>query len=163
MKARNPQLTLRLEAAPQRTTVRWCDGTRLPYLGSEITVHLARDCQEAALQDDVLHLPLPPEALPRQIQDCAEAWLQREALSRFNTVARRQAERHGTMVLPCVLSFATRTSWVEADTKGETHCLRCNWRLIEQADIVVEQVIGAVVAALPQVAPMLDLFGNPVT
>lgn len=163
MRPKNPQLSLRLEAAPPRTTVRWCEGARLPYLGGEITLHLSRDSQEAGLHGSVLHLPLPPEALPRQIQDAAEAWLQREALMRFNAVARRQAERHGTLVLPCVLSFATRTSWVEADTRAESHCLRCNWRLIEQADIVIEQVIGAVVAALPQAAPMVDLFGNPVT
>jgi hypothetical protein len=130
----------------------------VPYLGSEIVLHLSRQSQEAELHGKTLHLPLPPESVPRQIQDCAEAWLQREALMRFNAAARRQAERYGTLVLPCVLSFATRTSWVEAD-EG---CLRCNWRLIEQAEIVIEQVVGAVVAALPQAVPMLDLFGNPV-
>lgn len=158
MKARNPQLSLRLEAAPPNATVRWCEGARLPYLGGEITLHLSRECQEAELQDTILHLPLPPEALPRQIQDCAEAWLQREALARFNAVAKRHAAKHCTLLLPCVLSFATRANWVEAD-EG---CLRCNWRLIEQAPSVIEQVIAAVVAALPAAAPMLDLFGNPV-
>lgn len=142
--------------------MRWCEGARLPYLGMEITVHLSRECQEAELHGSLLHLPLPPEALPRQIQDAAEAWLQREALQRFNDVARRQATRYGTLALPCVLSFATRASWVEVDSKGEEQCLRCNWRLIGQAPIVIEQVIGAVVAALPQAVPMLDLFGNPV-
>lgn len=160
MRPRNPQLSLRLEVAPPSVTVRWCEGARLPYHGVEITVHLSRECQEAELREGTLHLPLPPEALPRQIQDAAEAWLQREALACFNEIAARQAARHGTMVLPCVLSFATRASWVEADT--EAACLRCNWRLIGQAPIVIEQVIGAVVAALPQAIPMLDLFGNPV-
>lgn len=167
MKARNPQLSLRLETAAPSVTMRWCEGARLPYLGMEITLHLSRECREAALYGGLLHLPLPPEALPRQIQDTAETWLQREALVRFNAVAQRQAARYGTMVLPCVLSFATRASWVEVDTrssdsKGEEQCLRCNWRLIGQAPIVIEQVIGAVVAALPQAIPMLDLFGNPV-
>ena len=160
MKARNPQLSLKLETAPPSAVVRWCEGTRVPYLGVEVVLHLSRECQEAELREGTLHLPLPPEALPRQIQDAAEAWLQREALSHFNTTAARQAARHGTLVLPCVLSFATRVSWVEAD--GEAACLRCNWRLIGQAPIVIEQVIGAVVAALPQAIPMLDLFGNPV-
>lgn len=163
MKARNPQLSLRLETAAPSLTLRWCEGARLPYLGMEIALHLSRECREAALQGDLLHLPLPPEALPRQIQDTAEAWLQREALLRFNAAAQRQAARHGTLVLPCVLSFATRASWVEADTKGEEHCLRCNWRLISQPEIVIEQVIGAVAASLPQATPMLDLFGDPVT
>ena len=162
MKARNPQLALRLETAPPSVTMRWCEGARLPYLGTEITVHLSRECREAELRDATLHLPLPPEALPRQVQDTAEAWLQREALLRFNEVARRQAARHGTLVLPCVLSFATRASWVESDSKGDAQCLRCNWRLIGQPTIVIEQVIGAVVAALPQAVPSLDLFGNPV-
>lgn len=162
MKARNPQLSLRLETAAPSVVVRWCEGTRLPYLGVEITLHLSRECREAELREGTLHLPLPPEALPRQIQDTAEAWLQREALARFNETAHRQAIRYGTVVLPCVLSFATRASWVEADTKGEVQCLRCNWRLIGQPPIVIEQVIGAVVAALPQAMPTFDLFGNPV-
>ena len=162
MRARNPQLSLKLETAPPSVAIRWCEGTRLPYLGVEITLHLSRECREAELREGTLHLPLPPEALPRQIQDAAEAWLQREALARFNATAQRQAARYGTVVLPCVLSFATRASWVEGDTKGEEQCLRCNWRLIGQAPIVIEQVIGAVVAALPQARPMLDLFGNPV-
>ena len=162
MRARNPQLSLRLETAPPSVVVRWCEGARAPYLGIEITVHLSRECREAELRDGTLHLPLPPEALPRQIQDAAEAWLQREALTRFNETAQRQAVRHGTMVLPCVLSFATRANWVEVDARGEEQCLRCNWRLIGQSPIVIEQVIGAVVAALPQASPMLDLFGNPV-
>lgn len=162
MRARNPQLSLRLETAAPSVVVRWCEGARLPYLGMEITLHLSRECREAELREGTLHLPLPPEALPRQIQDAAEAWLQREALMRFNEVARRQAARHGTMVLPCVLSFATRANWVEVDARGEEQCLRCNWRLIGQTPIVIEQVIGAVVAALPQAMPMLDLFGNPV-
>lgn len=167
MKARNPQLSLKLESAPPSVTMRWCEGARLPYLGIEITLHLSRECREAELREGTLHLPLPPEALPRQIQDTAETWLQREALARFNDTAKRQAARHGTVVLPCVLSFATRASWVEVDTrssdsKGEEQCLRCNWRLIGQTPVVIEQVIGAVVAALPQARPMLDLFGNPV-
>lgn len=142
--------------------VRWCEGARLPYLGGEITLHLSRECREAELRGAVLHLPLPPEALPRQIQDAAEAWLQRVALAQFDAVVQRQAARYGTLALPCVLSFATRASWVEADTKDDVPCLRCNWRLIEQPAIVIEQVIGAVVAALPRAIPSLDLFGNPV-
>ncbi|MBX9849574.1 MAG: M48 family metallopeptidase [Rhodocyclaceae bacterium] len=162
MKARNPQLSLRLETAAPSVTLRWCEGARLPYRGRDITLHLSRECREAELHGDLLHLPLPPEALPRQIQDAAEAWLQREALSHFNAAAQRQAARYGTVVLPCVLSFALNTSWVEADSKGGEPCLRCNWRLIGQPDIVIEQVVGAVVAALPQAVPMLDLFGNPV-
>lgn len=162
MKARNPQLSLRLETAPPSAVVRWCEGTRLSYLGGQIVLHLSRECREAELRGTTLHLPLPPEALPRQIQDTAEAWLQREALARFGAIAQRQAARYGTLALPCVLSFATRASWVEADTRSDEPCLRCNWRLIGQPEIVIEQVIGAVVAALPQAVPMLDLFGNPV-
>lgn len=160
MRPKNPQLSLRLEALTPDSTLRWCEGARLPYLGNEIAVHLSREHAEAELVDGVLNLPLPPEALPRQIQDAAEAWLQREALARFNAVAKRHAGKHCTVFQPCVLSFATRASWVEADS--EAKCLRCNWRLIEQPEIVIEQVIGAVVAALPQAALMLDLFGDPV-
>lgn len=157
MRQKNPQLNLRLDATPSDSAVRWCEGARLPYLGGEIILHLSRQHQEAVLQETVLHLPLPPEALPRQVQDCAEAWLQREALNLFNACAARQAARHQTRLLPCVLSFAKGANWVEADGG----CLRCNRRLIEQPPVVIEQVIGAAVASLPRTAPMLDLFGNP--
>src|SRR5690606_4948832 len=122
MKARNPQLSLRLESAPPSLTMRCCEGARLPYLGMEITVQLSRGCQLPEPHSGLLRSPLPPEALPRQIQDAAEAWLQREALQRFDDVARRQATRYGALALPCVLSFATRARWGEVGSKGEERC-----------------------------------------
>ena len=65
MKARSPQISLRLDAAPP--TVRWHDGARLPFLGGHLLLSLETDRKVAVREGELLHLPLPPAATPRQI------------------------------------------------------------------------------------------------
>ncbi len=72
MKPRHPQLALRLDFEAPDPGARWRDGAKLPYLGGEIVLSLSTDRRVAALEDGVLHLPLPPEATARQVQDGAE-------------------------------------------------------------------------------------------
>lgn len=154
MKPRPPQLALRLDCAAVDPGARWRDGARLPYLGDEIGLALSTRHSDATLVDGVLHLPLPPEASARQVQDGAEAWLRREAARVLGICAAIQARRLGRAIPVCSLSFA-RASWVQIDGRGG---LRCNWRLIEQPLAVIEQVVATAVAKLPAGAAMDDLF-----
>lgn len=152
---RPPQLSLRLDLAAPDPAARWCDGARIPYLGGEIVLALDTERRAATLVDDVLHLPLPPEATPRQVQDSTETWLRKEAERLLNSCIGMQARAHGRPVPACSLSFAARANWVQADGRGG---LRCNWRLIELPLPTIEQVIAAALAKLPPAVAIDDLF-----
>ncbi len=156
MRRRPPQLALRLDCDAPDPGARWRDGARLPYLGGGIVLALDTGRRAAALEDGVLHLPLPPEATPRQIQDGAEAWLRKEAARLLAVCIAIEARRLGRAAPPCSLSFAARASWIQADGRGG---LRCNWRLIEQPLETIEQAIAPAIAKLPpEAAATPDLF-----
>lgn len=153
---RQPQLALRLDAETPDVGARWRDGAVLAYLGSAVTLRLDTGCKEAMLADGELHLPLPPEATPRQIQDAAESWLRARAL-RVISAQVVMASRHLGRNAPKVsLSFAARGSWAQADDSGSG--LRFHWRLIEQAQDTIAHVVERAVAGLPRVEASLDLF-----
>ncbi|HEX8986814.1 MAG TPA: YgjP-like metallopeptidase domain-containing protein [Rhodocyclaceae bacterium] len=155
MKPRHPQLALRLDFDAPDPGARWRDGARLPYLGGEIVLSLDTDRRTAALEDGVLHLPLPPEATARQVQDGAEAWLRKEAARLLAVCVAIEARRLGRSPPHCSLSFASRASWVQPDGRGG---LRCNWRLIEQPIETIEQTVALAVAKLPAAEATPDLF-----
>ena len=155
MKPRPPQLALRLDFDAPDPGARWCDGARLPYLGGEVVLALDTQRRAAVLDDGILHLPLPPEATPRQVQDSAETWLRKEAARLLAECVARQAQRFGRATPPCSLSFAARASWVQADGRGG---LRCNWRLIEQPMATIEQALAPAIAKLPSLTATGDLF-----
>ena len=155
MKPRPPQLALRLDFAAPDPGARWRDGARLPYLGGEIVLALDTRDHSAVLIDGVLHLPLPPEATARQIQDGAETWLRKEAARLLAECVAVQSQRLGRTAPSCSLSFAARAHWVQPDGRGG---LRCNWRLIEQAAAAMEQAIASAVAKLPLAVATPDLF-----
>lgn len=155
MKRRNPQLLLRLDAAAPDASERWREGASLAYLGTLLSLRLGGGCKEALQHGEDLHLPLPPEATPRQIQDAAESWLRARALQRLGDEAAGAARRLGRAVPAITLSFASRAGWVQADGRGG---LRCHWRLIEQPPAVIGQVMASAVRSLPAEAASLDLF-----
>lgn len=156
MKPRAPQQALRFGASNAAESAdAWCDGTTLPYLGGAIAVHLVTDRKQAVLDGTTLHLPLPPEASPRQIQDAAEAWLRREAQQLLAASIDRLAAQLRAAPPRLALSFAARGHWVVP----EAGCLRCNWRLIEQPAAVIDQVLSRALASLPSDTVSGDLFG----
>jgi predicted metal-dependent hydrolase len=155
IKKRPPQLALRLDLAAPDPAAHWRDGARLAYLGGEIVLKLDTQRRTATLEDGVLHLPLPPEATARQIQDGAETWLRKEAARLLAISVAIQARAQGRSVPPCSLSFAARASWVQPDGRGG---LRCNWRLVELPLTTIEQVIAAALAKLPPAVEIGDLF-----
>lgn len=155
MRPRPPQLSLLLDAAAPDAAARWRDGASLAYLGGAVTLRLDTTCREALLDAATLHLPLPPEATPRQIQDGAEAWLRRQAGRVLGSELIMAARRAGRAVPAHSLSFASRASWAQADGKGG---LRFHWRLIEQPEPMIGQVVQRALAALPPVVAEADLF-----
>lgn len=155
MKPRLPQLPLLLDAASPDTTALWRDGTRLPYLGGSVTLRLDTAFREAVREGDILHLPLPPEATPRQIQDGAEAWLRTQVADVID-VAVEIICRGSARPTPRIgFSFAARGNWWQVDGRGG---LRFHWRLIEQSEAVIFQAVRQALANLPSSVPEPDLF-----
>lgn len=158
MKARNPQLTLRLDAAAPDAGARWREGAPLAYLGGAVTLCLGTEYKEPLLQDGELHLPLPPEASARQVQDAAESWLRARAQAVIATQLVMEARRLGRPVPGFALSFSARAGWAQADGKGG---LRFQWRLVEQSPEVIAQVVARAVGGLPKPDAIQDLFALP--
>ena len=168
--ARSPQLKLRLDGSEPDPASRWHDGTALAYLGGHLRLVLGTRHKEALREGQLLDLPLPPQATPRQIQDRAEAWLRAEAKRILQQVIDQQSalagprsgspgrQSPGRRAPRLALSFAARGHWVEVQ---DSDALRCNWRLIEQPLPVIEQAIARGLASLPTQDNGFDLFGTP--
>lgn len=151
MKARSPQISLRLDAAPPDPAVRWHEGAPLPFLGGQLVLRLATDRKAAVREGEILHLPLPPKATPRQVQDGVEAWLRQEAALFIDASVKRQSPGGARWAL----SFAAKGGWAHIHADGS---LRFNWRLIEQPAAVIEQVVGRAIATLPLPTASSDLW-----
>jgi len=157
-----PQLALRLGVLPVGAAD-WRDGSRVAYLGRELIVRLGTHHGVAEVDGEDLHLPLPPEANARQIQDSAEAWLRQQCIEYIERVIAQIRDRQLVPVARCPirvqLSFAARSPWLAVE--GED-TLRCNWRLIELAPAVIEQhakkALGQL-ASLCDTNTTADMFG----
>ncbi len=157
MKLRDPQRGL-FESEAAAPASRWHYGAAIDYLGSALRLKLDTDYRQAMREGDVLHLPLPPDASMRQIQDAAESWLRREAEVLFSRMVANEiagkTERLACKTPTLTLSFSLRGSW----TKVEDHVLRLNWRLIEQPLSVIDLTLRRAVAMLPLQQDAPDLF-----
>jgi hypothetical protein len=162
MKPRKPQLKLRLDAATPDAEAPWRAGGEVVYRGGLLKLVLDTTCRLPERAGDELHLPLPPAATPRQIRDAAESWLRDEAQRLFSAIVEKSAlaGRPGAPMLSApriVLAFGKRGDWARRDG-GEGELLRCHWRLIEQADATIEQVLRRAMAAGTPVPLCDDLF-----
>ena len=139
--------------------MRWRDGAGLAFLGAQLILQLDTDRMEAVLDGNTLHLPLPPAATPRQIQDSVEAWMRRAATRLIGVSLERQAQACRYFVPRWALSFSARGGWVSQHDDGS---LRFNWRLVEQPVGVIDQVVCQAMAALPgnRGNPTEDLWGT---
>ncbi|MFA7268013.1 MAG: YgjP-like metallopeptidase domain-containing protein [Sterolibacterium sp.] len=155
MKPRTSQLALRFDTAPPDPAAQWHDGASLPYLGEQLILRFDTDRMAATRDGNLLHLPLPPAATPRQIRDRAEAWLRHEAARLIGTSLERQTQRLNRPLPRWALSFSARSSWVVNPADGS---LRFNWRLIEQPPALIEQTVGQALAALPVADATADLW-----
>lgn len=157
---RSPQLKLRLDGNEPEAASGWHEGAALPFLGGKLRLVLGTQHMEALREGDTLDLPLPPQATPRQIQDRAEAWLREEAKRILRQVIDQKSALAGRPAPRLALSFAARGHWVDVQ---DSSTLRCNWRLIEQSMVVIEQAVARGIAALPREDSGFDLFAESVT
>lgn len=154
MKPRIPQLALRLDAAIPDPDAPWRGGGRIAYLGAPLTLVLDTASPLPARLGSELHLPLPPAATPRQIRDAAESWLRDEALRLFCVIVEKKSAATARRTPRVTLAFGKGGDWVRIDGGA----LRCHWRLIEQPEAVVTQVLEHAVARAGMVSACDDLF-----
>lgn len=128
-------LPLGRQASPRRRSRKaapvqaWRDASPLSYLGRRVILRLDGAREHAELEDDLLFLPLPPDAGEGQIRDRAEGWLQGEARRLLGGRLAHCAQRMGLPVPAWKLAFTAGLA-VEADPAGR---LRLPWRLVQLA------------------------------
>lgn len=157
---RKSQLDLRLNTAAPDAATRWHAGAAILCRGHALRLQLDNAHSQATQENDVLHLPLPPQATPRQIQDRAEAWLREQAMRHLTLLIAEKSALAGRRTPRLALSFAARGHWIEAQ---DADTVRCHWRLIEQPDAAIAQTIERALAALPpapSVPQAADLFAT---
>ena len=119
--------------------IEWRDGVSVPFLGRSVTVRLD-PLAPGAMFDALaqrLHVALPQGALPAQIRDAVQSWLQRQARRVFEERCRHFADRLGVRVHRLALSSAA-TRWGSASADGS---IRLHWKLVHFALPVIDYVV----------------------
>ncbi len=135
------------EARLLSAKVHWRDGTGLPFLGDTVIIVLDPRATGAVLDaageglpgvpSRLLRVGLPHTAMPEQIRDAAQSWLQRQARRVFEERCALFAERLGVSVRRISLSSAA-TRWGSANADGS---IRLNWRLVHFAMPIIDYVV----------------------
>ena len=144
----------------QAARVHWGDGCSLPYLGEPLIVVLDPSMTGTRLDEGqadpqptlatvprrMLYLGLPQTAVPEQIRDAVQAWLQRQARQLFESRCRHFAEPLGVTMTGLRLSSA-QTRWGSASADG---MIRLNWRLIHFSPALIDYVVAHELAHLKE-------------
>lgn len=131
--------------------VDWRDGVSVPFLGEPVIVVLDPRVAGAVLHTDAgdvqgalhgvprltLHVGLPHTAMPEQIRDAVQSWLQRQARRVFEERCRHFAAQLGVRCTRLSLSSA-QTRWGSASADGS---IRLNWRLVHFAMPTIDYVV----------------------
>jgi predicted metal-dependent hydrolase len=142
----------------QAARVDWRDGTSIPFLGETVIVVLDPRAgltqRGAVLNTDAqslpgvprltLHVGLPHTALPEQIRDAVQSWLQRQARRVFEERCAHFARELRVRYKRLSLSSA-QTRWGSANADGS---IRLNWRLIHFAMSSIDYVVAHELAHL---------------
>jgi len=131
----------------ERSRIEWRDGAAFPFLGETVIVVLDPRITGSVLRQAeatlpgvpalTLHLGLPQEAMPEQIRDAVQSWLQRQAKRIFEERCAVFAERLQVRIRRLALSAAA-TRWGSANADGS---IRLNWRLVHFALPVIDYVV----------------------
>ena len=110
------------------------DGTRIPFLGGELELHLAVGSNRAIWGLGTLTLCLKPGVAPGAILEKA---LRARAREHFTSRLAPLAATVGVAVPPLALSSA-RTRWGSCSTRSG---IRLNWRLIHFPEAIIDYVV----------------------
>lgn len=121
--------------------MQWRDGATLPYLGEDITLHIAA-AQSLGIAYDAqcrsLTVSLPADAGEQQLKDRVQGWLQAEAKRIFAERLPVYADKLNVTYRSFALSSAT-TQWGSCTADGK---IRLNWRLVHFSLPLIDYVIA---------------------
>lgn len=118
---------------PRHLAIR--DGTRLPLLGTEITVRITHGGNRGYWEGDTLWLAVRPTA---DLAALARRALQRRALETFHPRLAEMVARLGCALPPLALTSA-RARWGSCSARSG---IRLNWRLIHLPPTLIDYVIA---------------------
>lgn len=139
----------------QASRVQWREGSAIPFLGEPVVMVLDPRVAGAVLDADshgglpgvprrVLRVGLPHDAVPAQLREAVQGWLQRQALRLFKERCAHFAPRLGVRVRRLSLSSAA-TRWGSASDDG---AIWLHWRLIHFTLPVIDYVVAHELAHL---------------
>ena len=130
--------------------VRFAEGGRLPFLGSEVVLRLGRapDVTRLSKQDPIpeLWIALPADAGEQQVRDAVQSWLQAEARRVLGQRLAMLAERIDVKPRSWTISSA-RSQWGSCTHDGR---IRLSWRLVHFALPVIDYVVAHELAHLKE-------------
>ena len=119
----------------------WRDGSKLPYLGIDITLRIQATQAAGILYNEArkeLTVCLPEDATEQQLKDRVQGWLQLEAKRIFAERLPVYADKLSVSFQSFALSSAM-TQWGSCTADGK---IRLNWRLIHFAQPLIDYVIA---------------------
>jgi predicted metal-dependent hydrolase len=134
-----------LAAIPQHT---YMAGSRMPYLGGEITLVLGSgSAARVVLHDQQLHVLLSRRrrmSAPEQTRRLVQAWYQQQALVLLTDKTTRLATTMGLQHTG-VSTRATRTKWGHCTSRG---AIQYNWQIILAPEPIVDYLVAHEVSHL---------------
>lgn len=134
-----------LAAIPQRVYVA---GSRLPYLGREITLVLGSGAAaRVVLHDQQLHIVLSRRrrmSAPEQTRRLVQEWYQQQALKLLTEKTDRLCQAMGLQHIGVSIR-ATRTKWGHCTSRG---AIQYNWQIILAPGPIVDYLVAHEVSHL---------------
>lgn len=127
----------------------WSPGTRLPYLGGYLVLHLDPTLRRSAgpalhtqltgflPSEQPLYLRLPPDSPPEAVRQATARWFQPQALAVFQQRCAHYAPRLGVQPTYVAVTSA-RTRWGSASSQG---VIRLHWHLLHFPLAVLDYVV----------------------
>jgi predicted metal-dependent hydrolase len=128
----------------------WCESAVVPFLGGQLTLHLAGSA-ESQFTGTSLELALPPNASPMQIRDSVHGWLQKQAHQVIEELVATRVQ------FPRWTLTFSRNGLATLDAEG---CARLNWRLVLLSRETIAQVLDQTCARDHETIVQTDLLSE---
>ncbi|BFM21905.1 M48 family metallopeptidase [Gilvimarinus japonicus] len=152
LQAKRPWVDAKLRQQQQRMAVRpryqYQTGERLPYLDTELTLHVMQGTRGACIREaDTLHVywsPRSRKTVPEQTAQAVAQWYRAEALRLLEAKTQRLCDSVG---LTChgVNVRATRSKWGHCTFDGR---IQYNWQIVLAPTPVVDYLVAHEVSHL---------------
>ncbi len=150
LQSKTPWIQQKLAEQEAKTLpeIAWESGQTLLLLGNPISLYLAADAKNRAIEFDGARLdvrlrtPDDSDAIRRKVVQ----WYKQQAMADFTRRTVLLAQKLGVEMPPVMLSSA-RSRWGSCNSRGE---IRLNWRLIQAHPAIIHYVVAHELAHLKE-------------